>query len=372
MDSDVDLELGGLCYGIRKDWPEFVSILDKAIESISQKKHREILDRWVGVVFKKVELTAQEKEWLKAHPRIRVHNELDWPPFNFNEDGKPKGFSIAYMNLLAKKLGIEAEYVSGPSWAEFLDMIRGKDLDVLLNIIKTEDRSKYINFTEPYVEDPSVIIARIDNTSIRDFKDLFGKTVAIPKGFFYQELIERNFPQIKLMLLEDQVESLKAVAFGKADATVGGINIQNYLIRQNMLNNLKVVSGLSEEIFFSRFRIGVRDDWPELATILQKAIDSVSQQEYSGLSDQWISTIKEAEPGSLTEEEQSWLAEHSKMRLGIASSWAPFEFFDANGVFFRRFLRLCPNIDKVVRCCLYTPKGVDLGRSPGKGQKQRN
>jgi len=333
MDSDVELELDGLCYGIRKDWPEFVSILDKAIESISQEKHREIRDRWVGVVFKKVELTVQEKEWLKAHPRIRVQNELDWPPFNFNEDGKPKGFSIAYMNLLAKKLGIEAEYVSGPSWGEFLDLIRDKDLDVMLNIIKTEDRSKYINFTEPYVEDHPVIIARIDNTSILDFRSLFGKTVAIPKGFFYQELIERNFPQIKLMLLKDQVESLKAVAFGKADATVGGINIQNYLIRQNMLNNLKVASGLPGEIFSNRLRIGVRDDWPELTAILQKAIDSISEQEYSGLSDQWISTIKEAEPGSLTEEEQSWLADHGKMRLGIASTWAPFEFFDANGVF---------------------------------------
>ena len=333
MDSDVELELDGLCYGIRKDWPEFVSILDKAIESISQEKHREIRDRWVGVVFKKVELTVQEKEWLKAHPRIRVQNELDWPPFNFNEDGKPKGFSIAYMNLLAKKLGIEAEYVSGPSWGEFLDLIRDKDLDVMLNIIKTEDRSKYINFTEPYVEDHPVIIARIDNTSILDFRSLFGKTVAIPKGFFYQELIERNFPQIKLMLLKDQVESLKAVAFGKADATVGGINIQNCLIRQNMLNNLKVASGLPGEIFSNRLRIGVRDDWPELTAILQKAIDSISEQEYSGLSDQWISTIKEAEPGSLTEEEQSWLADHGKMRLGIASTWAPFEFFDANGVF---------------------------------------
>ena len=135
------------------------------------------------------------------------------------------------------------------------------------------------------------------------------------------------------MLLKDQVESLKAVAFGKADATIGGINIQNYLIRQNMLNNLKVVSGLPEKIFSNRLRIGVRDDWPELAAILQKAIDSVSEQEYSGLSDQWISTIKEAEPGSITEEEQSWLAEHSKMSIGISSGWAPFEFFDANGVF---------------------------------------
>jgi len=38
-------------------------------------------------------LTPEEVVWLQQHKTsIRVHNESDWPPFNFNEDGKPKGF----------------------------------------------------------------------------------------------------------------------------------------------------------------------------------------------------------------------------------------------------------------------------------------
>ena len=207
------------------------------------------------------------------------------------------------MDLLAKKLGIEVAYVSGPSWGAFLNMIRDKNLDVMLNIIRTKDRSEYILFTEPYVENPPVIVAREDNASVTDFESLFGKTVAIPAGFFYQELIERDYPSIKVLSVTNQTEALKAVAFGKADATVGGIAIQDNLIRQNLLTNLKIVAGLPDESFANRLRIGVRDDWPMLRDILQKAVASVTGDEIAGIQKKWLSAIEmgEAPAGAETD-----------------------------------------------------------------------
>ena len=44
------------------------------------------------------------------------------------------------MDLLAKKLGIKVDYITGPSWNEFLGLIKRKELAVMLNIAKTEDR----------------------------------------------------------------------------------------------------------------------------------------------------------------------------------------------------------------------------------------
>lgn len=40
-----------LRYGVRKDWPVLVGILNKIIETISQKEHDEILHRWITVRF---------------------------------------------------------------------------------------------------------------------------------------------------------------------------------------------------------------------------------------------------------------------------------------------------------------------------------
>jgi len=299
-----DVDRFKIRFGVPKGEDILVSILEKGMNAITQDEKQELANRWIQVPELKkttlVTLTNEERKWLRAHPRIRVHNEMDWPPFNFNQSGTPKGYSIEFMNILADKLGLKVDYISGPSWGEFLGMMRTKNLDVMLNIIDTDDRRKFIRFTSPYVENPPVIIARENDSETKFFENLSGRTVAIPRGFFYQELIERNFPDIKLILLKDQLESLRAVAFGKADATVGGLAIQNYLIRQNLLTNLKVAGGLPK-IFSNRLRIGVRDDWPILRDILQKAIVSVTEEEAVGIQTKWLGAMKQEKPSSSTD-----------------------------------------------------------------------
>ena len=52
------------------------------------------------------------------------------------------GYSIDYMNLLASKVGLIIEYISGPNWNDFLEMIKENKIDVMLNIGKTENREK--------------------------------------------------------------------------------------------------------------------------------------------------------------------------------------------------------------------------------------
>ena len=47
-----------------------------------------------------LELTESEREWIGQNPVIRVHNETDWPPYNFVQDGEPAGFSVDYIRLV--------------------------------------------------------------------------------------------------------------------------------------------------------------------------------------------------------------------------------------------------------------------------------
>jgi len=330
------LEPNFLTMGVPKGRSILRGILQKGLDSITTRERKRIIGSHVtlgqGARTRTLDMSEEEEEWLDNHRKIRVHNELDWPPFNFNEGSGPKGFSIAFMDLLAKKLGIEIEYVSGPSWNEFLAMIRDKQgLDVMLNIVLTPDREKYISFTDPYVENPSVIVRRKGERGIERLEDLFGKTVAIPKGYFYQEVIERDFPQINLLLLKDQAESLKAVAFRKAAATIGGIADSNYLIRKNALAGLEIAGEIQERAFANPLRIGVRDDWPILRDLLQRAARSLTLREETALYDEYLGAA--AGRLELTAEERAWLKKHPVVRLAGESNWPPFEFRDSSGAY---------------------------------------
>jgi polar amino acid transport system substrate-binding protein len=234
-------------------------------------------------------LTEVEKSWLKDNPGpYRVHNELAWPPFNYNENGKPTGYSIEYMDLLARKLGLQIEYISGPDWNGFLDMMRTDQLDIMLNIAQTQDRLKYLHFTKPFVNNSIVIITRKGNESIRSLGDLVGKSVSLPKGFFQQEILEKSYPDIKLHLVNGQNEALQAVTAGIVDATIGELAVQNYLIAKGLLTNLKIAAVIPGDMMSRDLRLAVRKDQKILRDILQKGINGINQAEFLLLQKKWF------------------------------------------------------------------------------------
>ncbi len=287
----------------KKGNPALIQQVNDGLNAIGSTERKRLEDKWIEQDFKNIPqepaaglsekqtrlaLSAAEQTFLKAHPVIRVHNEKDWPPFNYFEYGKPQGLSIDYMNLVAEQLGIKVEYISGPSWAEFLAMIKRKELDVMLNIVKTEDRLKYLLFTEPYIKNPNIIVSSAESP-YETIQTLFGRTVAFPKGFFYEEVLTRSYPQIKRLPEEDTLASLKAVALGRADAALGEAAVVRTLINKNMLTDLRISGEVSiGNPDLTNLRLGVRDDWPLLQSALMKAMAAISPQAMNQIRQKWL------------------------------------------------------------------------------------
>ncbi|NQU62981.1 MAG: transporter substrate-binding domain-containing protein, partial [SAR324 cluster bacterium] len=288
LESDVYM-------AFRKDWPMLRDMIDKVLSTISNEEHIKIRNKWMSFAEEKISeerpeiaLTTEEKIWLSENPLIRVSNEEAWPPFNFFKDGRPQGLSVEYMNLLAEKLNLQVVYITGFSWSELMDKMRSHELDVMLNIVKTEDRDKYILFTDPYVKNPNVIVSKI-SSPFESLSELSGKTVALPKGFFYEEILNREYPEIKLLLVEDVLACLKAVITGDADATFGEEAVVNYLKVQNMLTGIRISGEVSlGDEDFQNLRIGVRGDRPLLYSAIQKAKNAVTSNERKELFSRWM------------------------------------------------------------------------------------
>ena len=185
-------------------------------------------------------LTEAEQAWIEEHPVIRVHNETDWPPFNFTEEGQPVGFSIDYMNLVAEIAGLNVKYVTGPTWAEFLDMMRSGGLDVMLNIVRTDDRDDFLLFTDPYAVMSPVLAVRNDAADISSLDDLRGKTLCLNSGTSEHEYVSRVYPQIDLLPLDDMQSCLIAVADGQAVAALEGYSVLNYLLDESGIPGIRI------------------------------------------------------------------------------------------------------------------------------------
>lgn len=231
-------------------------------------------------------LSASEKNWLAKHPVIHVGMDSDYAPFEWlNEKGQYVGMAVDYLALIEKKLGVHFEIVKNIPWARAVEMAKQGEIDMLSSIVETPERLKYLVFSEPYREIQTVIVDNAEGDFIGTLKRLHGKRVVVEKGYFTQELIEQNYPDIILVLANTTLEALTMVRDGKVDAYVGDISSTNYTIMKYNLKNLRF-SGQTD--FINQHRFGVAKVNQELATILSKVMHTISPEEADTIFNRWI------------------------------------------------------------------------------------
>ncbi len=278
------------------------------------------------IIAKKVPLTDEEKAYLKKIKFINVHNEKSWAPYNFIENGEPKGFSIDYMKLLGRKLNIKINFVSGYTWNEFLELIKNDRIDVIANIMNTPERRAYINFTRPYIFTKKAIFSNQPN--LKHFSDLEGKTVAVPKGFYIEEFLRSHYPKIKIKTYKNVLGCIVAVLNKKADALVESYNVVNYLLQKNNLS-IKYMTISEDKELSSSLCLGVTKGKPLLRNILDKAIKSVTKEELKELKDKWAD-VKERQVTEFSDEEAKYLKKIKRINVCVNPNWAPIEYRDNN------------------------------------------
>jgi serine phosphatase RsbU (regulator of sigma subunit)/ABC-type amino acid transport substrate-binding protein len=235
-----------------------------------------------------VELTPAETQWLDTLPMpIRRGADPAWPPFEFlDRHGIYAGMCQDYTDIIVERLHLQLELVPGLDWNEVLDGIRNKDLDVISCISMTPERETYLAFTKPFITSPQVIFTREDYPYISGLKALEGKPVAAVKGYSITDILARDYPDLKLVIMDNTLQALHAVAVGQADAFVDTLAVGIYYIRKQNLANLKVAAPARVPPLEMRF--GFRKDWWPIVPIVEKALDTITPEEHTAIQQHWV------------------------------------------------------------------------------------
>ncbi len=275
-------------------------------------------------------LSAEELTWLQEHQgAVRVHNESDWKPFNFNEAGKATGYSIDYMSLVAQKIGLTIEYISGPSWNEFLQMMKSGSLDVMVNIASTRERRNYLGFTEPYFITKTALFVLNSESSIADLDDLAGKKIGFTEGFFFGEFIRKSYPEIEIVTFDSTLDSLIGVEKGLVDAAIEVPVVAKRLLREAKLNSVKQGGVVTDPRFITTFYIATRKDNRTLRSIIQKGMDAVSSDEELFIRQKW--RIDETDSPLMSNDEKEYLAQLNGLNVCVNPDRLPLEAVNIDG-----------------------------------------
>ena len=231
-----------------------------------------------------LELTKQEKEWLSSHPNITLGYTADLEPEVIrNADGSYSGMVVDFLSLLNQKLGTNINLSISPI-PEVLDNAQKKNIDGVLNIHPEYSDSLGLASTNTYWPAYLAVFAR-KGVSFDKLENFVGKRVAVIKGVYItQKYIENLKDKINIIEVDNALEGLQKVQKGEVDYFFG-LSTNSFFIPKYQL--LDVVTA---HIFMDKpewFGIGLRADYPELVSILNKGIALISEPEIHSIISKW-------------------------------------------------------------------------------------
>ncbi len=211
---------------------------------------------------------------VKAAGKIVIGTEGTWAPWTFHDESdKLVGFDVEVGTLIARELGVTAEFVEG-EWDGLLAGVSGGRYDMVINGVEwSEDRAATYTFTEPYAYIRTALIVPADNTDITSFEDLKGKTTANSIGSTYMTLAEDLGATVQGV--DSLEETLELVMQGRVDATLNAeVSFLDYMAVHPDAP-LKVVD-LTEEASSVVIPVKMSDDNASFVAAINEAIENIA------------------------------------------------------------------------------------------------
>ena len=273
-----------------------------------------------------VTLTVKEQAWLKTHPQVTFGGLSDWAPFDFvDKKGRYGGLSNDYLQFIAKKTGLKFNLIVD-EWSKQLQKIKEKKIDLLASAYYTEERNKFVNYTTPYSEIVEYFFIR-DDLNVKTLEDLNGKRVAIPKDYAQINTIRKHFPKIKLVLVDGLDDAIDAVIQNQADMLYDGYTVLAYTLKKDGISNI-IPFKSTRNIIRNSIHFISKKGAPELASIIQKGLDAITEKEKQAIYSKWVGAKPKTQAIDkkivLSKIEQQWLDQHKTIRFTGDPNWATF------------------------------------------------
>lgn len=234
-----------------------------------------------------INMTDQEKEYLITRGPIKIVVDPDWYPYEkIDKNGKYVGIASDLIGLIAERTGLEFEIVPTTEWKASLEKAKSGDADAVSFLNKTEERSQWLLFTEPYFVDPNVLITREEHDYITSLSRYIDETMVLPEGTSIEERLRKDYPNLKIVIVSSEDEAIDYVEEKKADFTLRSLTMAAYVIKNDGHFNLKIAGAIPD--YKNQLRMGITKQDEILQGILNKGVASISEQDVQDAINNYI------------------------------------------------------------------------------------
>lgn len=150
--------------------------------------------------------------------KLTVVGSGGYPPFNYiDDDGNVAGFDVDTGKEIAKRLGVQLNYVTG-EWSGLIEGLRNSRYDAILGSMAiTDERLQSVNFTIPYYYSGAQLVVS-SNSGFANPDQLKGKKIAVTTGTNYVQDVKTLGAQETLY--DDDNSTMLDLASGRVDGVI--------------------------------------------------------------------------------------------------------------------------------------------------------
>lgn len=225
-------------------------------------------------------------EKIKRQGEVVIGTSGVYPPFEYVEAGRLVGFDIDLGEMIARKLGVKANFVK-IEWKGIIAALKSGRADILITAMtKTPDRAEQIAFSVPYYTTAMAILVRKDNTAIHSREDLKGRVLGAEQGSRGE--VEAKAVGAKEVKIYDSVMlAFKDLEIGRIEAVTEMLPTSLYVISRQF-SGLKVGTSYSEGVVGVNTRL---EDKTLLAAIDQAIGELKAEGQLDGLHKKWFGEV---------------------------------------------------------------------------------
>lgn len=159
-------------------------------------------------------------------------------PFTTRKEGAYIGFDIELNHRFAAFLGKEIEWVDMPFGSLLPSLVSGKIDVITASMMITEERSKQIDFSDPYYASGVSILGRKGTAAelpgkMSELKDIADKRIGIFTGTIHDAYLQSHYPKARIHRFETTADMILALNSGKIDAAMLGNITASVLMKSN-------------------------------------------------------------------------------------------------------------------------------------------
>ncbi len=186
-----------------------------------------------------------------AKPLV-VGSEEDYPPFSIGKSEEAAGgFTLELWKAVAAEQKLSYTVRVEP-FRKILEDFKAGQIDVLINLAQSEERSAFADFSVPHVIVQGAIFVRRDESRIRSEEDFAGKEILVLNADLAHDYAASKGWQ--LVLVDSVADGLKLLASGKHDAMLVSRLVGMQTLLEEKIYNvmaLKAKAGFSQKFSFA-------------------------------------------------------------------------------------------------------------------------